>query len=148
MCIPTHTQRRRRTLPPRMPPGWTAGCSLRSRYGGGISNDKCCDEYERRTLSCSLSRNARRLAAFFTMSHLCHLWLNGAFSVDNVKLFGVNMINGSIAATSFIGKRGFMDGIIRLSLRICLMAPWLNPSIFLLFLCTSHSSSQQRLIPV
>lgn len=55
------------------------------------------------------------------------------FSVSNVKLFGVNMINGSMAATSFIGKQGLMDGIIRPSVRICLMAPWLNPSIFFFY---------------
>ena len=46
MCIPTHTQQRRRTLPPQMPPGWTAGCSLKSKYGSGITNHnyECFDK--------------------------------------------------------------------------------------------------------
>lgn len=43
MCIPTHTQQKRRTLLPQMPPGWTAGCLLKSKYGSGVTNnnDEC-----------------------------------------------------------------------------------------------------------
>lgn len=39
MCTPTHTQHRRRTLPLPMPPGWTAGCSLKSKYGSRNINE-------------------------------------------------------------------------------------------------------------
>lgn len=39
MCTPTPTQQRRRTSPPQTPPGWTAGCSLKSKYVGGSTHD-------------------------------------------------------------------------------------------------------------
>lgn len=52
---------------------------------------------------------------------------------QNVGPFGVTTINYSTAATGFIGKQGFMDGSIRLSVRICSMAPWINPTMFTFF---------------
>lgn len=31
-CIPTHTRQWKRTSPPQMHPGWTPGCSAKSKY--------------------------------------------------------------------------------------------------------------------